>query len=359
MGLSAIGTIVAYSGIGHGATIKQLLQRSDAVVIARPLSVTPGGREGTAISLSVVSWLAGGSGTIVTALWKNPGTSVQPTSPSASSLGLWFLKQSVGLAYTVVPAHGGPRPAFRDLYFDAAPEEKRPAALAYPPDVPLRDKIALEVLAGAAFGGHVYNPGDAVAAVSGIESIRVHDAFASLARMYSSLPKAIGLAGLIGMNDPAGVVTLEKDFSAITETDLSELVAGSLYGSFRNADPAGVSSLGRVLVKRGLPGPFLLLGVKALSRIHSADALPYLVQLLDNQNREIRIDAANGLWDFANGVPVQDPMRNGTTAYVRPRPTRWSDETKQVWLPHEAPEDQIDKSVTFWKAWWQANRGRL
>jgi len=274
--LVVLAAVVACCGLCQGGTIKQLLQMSDAIVVAKPTSITASGPDATAIELSVVSWLAGGSGGPVTILWKTPGVTAQTASPPSLGPGVWFLKRSDGGGYTVVPAHPTPRPSFQDLYFEAAPVDKRPAALAYASDVALSDKIALELLAASASGGGGYRPGDVVGMIAGVESARVRDACAYLAQLSDSRSKAIGLAGLIGLNDPAGPIGLERDLSAITQTDLGNIVAGSLFGSWRNPDRAAVSSLGRLVTKPSVPYPFLLLGAKTLSYIHSAETLPWI-----------------------------------------------------------------------------------
>jgi hypothetical protein len=183
---------------------------------------------------------------------------------------------------------------------------------------------------------------------------RVHDACAYLAQMHGSRQKAIGLACLIRAGDPAGISGLENNLPALAEADLIANLPGVLFG-WTGSDPATVASQGRIATSPAAP-PQLVWGAnKALSYIHTVDALPYLVELVDNEDREIRIDAVYGLWAFANGVPILDTTRSDYPAYLSPRPTRWSD-TMGVALRADASDADIDECVAFWKDWWRTNQ---
>ena len=348
--------VLACAGLCGASTLSELLARSDSVAIASPVSVSSA-YDGSRITLSVVSWLSGGAGNTVTVLWKEPG--LRAPGAAQFALGMWFLKESGGGLYTVVPARPMVRPGFRDLYFDAAPAEMRPAALEYATDEELKDKIALELLAAAARGTADYRPEDIVGAIGGGASAKVRDAFTYLSRLPGSRPKAIGLAGLISVGDPAGVIGLERELSRLAQDDLAGVIAGPLFGSWRNPDRAAASSLGRVLTRPGTPYRLLLLGAKALSYIHTADALPYLVKLLDSTDREVRVDAVRGLWMFANGVAIQDPKRIDSAAYLKPRPTAWSEQTRAFVVSGDASDEKVEECVRFWKGWWLSHEGEV
>ena len=349
-----LAAILALAGSCRAADILYLLKEADAVVLATPRAVDDG-PDATTIKLSVTSWLLGGSGDTATVVWDESPLRARRVSRLAWSLvaGFWFLKRLRDGCYSPI-ALGNT--GFHDLYYRTAPAGNRPAAFRYGPDTPLAERIALDLAAAAAVETSQDSPGPMVGATAKLGRVpRVHDACAYLAQMPGSRQKAIGFACLIRAGDPAGIAGLEKKLPEMAQPDLIRDLPGVLFG-WAGPDPAVVARLGRIAAAPTAPPQLVWGACNALSHVHTAEALPYLVELLDYKDREVRIDAVFGLWAFANGMPILDTTRGDYSAYWYPRPTRWREATFSVSLRRDASDAEIEKCVAFWKDWWRTNQ---
>jgi hypothetical protein len=342
-----LAAIPALAGSCRAADILYLLKEADAVVIATPTAVDDG-PDATTVTLAVTSWLSGGAGESATVLWDEAPLRMRQVSRLAGRLvaGFWFLKRLPDGRYGPI-ALGNM--GFHDLYYAAPPAGNRAAAFRYGADTPLAERIALDLAAAAALETSQDHPGPMVWATAKLGRVpRVHDACAYLAQMPGSRQKAIGLACLIAAGDPAGIAGIEKNLPGMDERDLTAIVVGVLL-FWRGSDSASVASLGRIATARSTPYRTAWGAGKALGYIQSADALPYLAELLDHGDIEIRIDAVFGLSMFAHSKPIPDGAGSDYPECWNPRPTRWS-------ILFNEGGTGLDECVSFWKDWWRTNQ---
>jgi hypothetical protein len=348
-----VAAILAVAGSCSAADIARLLKEADAVVVATPTAFDDRSDAAT-IALSVSSWLSAGSGNAVKVAWDAPPEMGRSSRVAGRFVpGIWFLKRLPDGRYEPIALGSA---GFDELYFPVPQAGNRAAAFAYGPDTPVAERIALDLAAAAATERSEDRPGLMVGATAHLARLpRVHDACAYLAQMPGSRQKAIGLACLINAGDPAGIAGLENNLAGMDERDLVAILPGVLFG-WTGSDPAAVTSLGRIATSPATPYRIAWGAGKALSYVHTVEALPYLAELLYSEDREMQIDGVFGLWAFANGMPVVGGAGSDDPAYWKPSPTRWGEATIRFDVGVASPDADIEKCVAFWKDWRQANQ---
>jgi hypothetical protein len=153
------------------------------------------------------------------------------------------------------------------------------------------------------------------------------------------------LAGQIRLGDVSALLQFEKAAATLDPNNSAGNEAvGAILWAFKNPDPAGVASLGRMATAASAPAKLQYAAAKALMAIHTSDALPYLGRLLSNPEAQMRLCGALGLASFVNGIA--DVYRP-----VNPQPTAYSNADTARHINHLA-EGEIP-FVAFWQAWWQ------
>jgi hypothetical protein len=343
-------------------TAAELAKEADVVVIGTPTAFRDGA-DSTTITLMVASSFSAPNGAVagpIQVLWRaSSALRVASRQAIAAGPGIWFLKRIGDNLFAPLPVRFPHTTEFRDLYFDTAADGACPSPLRYSPDATLTDKIAIELACAAASNSTHDAPGAMVYATFGLgSSVAARSAFLYLAQMSDPSRKANGVAALIGANDPSGVLELERHLHEFSETDL-QLIAGLIYGSWRNPDLAATDSLGRIVTGPGV-NPVLFRAVTtALCAIHTSATLPYLVQLLDSGERDAQIDGALGLSSFANGLPIHTSQNTANLNYLMPsaQSTFHTQATEDhLGLGRDAGDAQLKDFISFWKQWWQANQ---
>jgi hypothetical protein len=336
--------------LSDGATITQLLDASDAVVIA-----SPGGfiaqTNSTLFNLSVISWLSpmpAGAPQSLPVVWVAPQMirqSVDVTGP-----GIWFLKSRGDGRYNPVP--GRKAVQFRDLYYDAAARGTCPASLAYTAAGQPSDKIALELACAAALENtdyrHATNMASAFRLVA--SSPAVHNACTYLAQLPRPRQRSIGIACLIAGGETSSMQLLEGNLQQLGDEDLSRVV---MLGGWRNPDPAAVQSLGRIATGPRAGGMFQFSAATALQEIHTAETLPYLAKLLDSSDRQVRLRAFIGFGAFVTGLPIHTEANHLNLDYTKPSPTPYSSDPswKTCAIRWDSSDADLNAAAACWKAW--------
>ena len=351
--VALVAAILAVAGSCSAADIVLLLKEADAVVVATPTAFVDHSDAAT-ITLSVSSWLSAGSGNAVEVVWDAPPEMGRHSRVAGRFVpGIWFLKRLPDGRYEPIVLGGM---GFGDLYFPVPPAANRAAAFGYGPNTPVAERIALDLAAAAATETAADLPGPMVGATTKLARLpRVRDACAYLAQMPGSRQKAIGLACLINAGDPAGIAGLENNLAGMDERDLVAILPQALFG-WTGSDPAAVTSLGRIATSPATPYQVAWGAGKALSYVHTVEALPYLAELLYSEDREMRIGGVFGLWAFANGMPVVGGAGSDDPEYWKPSPTRWGEATIRFNVGVASADADIEKCVAFWQDWWQTNQ---
>lgn len=168
----------------------------------------------------------------------------------------------------------------------------------------------------------------------------------------------MGIQGLIEEGDISTLLALEGNQNSVFDgSQASGRILDAIRYEFRNSDPVGVAALGRIATATVYSRPLRSAAAGALAMIHTKEALPYLAQLLDSSDIELRTDAVGGLSQFAMNVPVR-----ATGVHVEshlPAPGDWpyrsDDVAKHSTFSQEAISSTPGYYEQFWKDWWAKN----
>ncbi len=195
----------------------------------------------------------------------------------------------------------------------------------------------------------------------GLNSPFVSNSFYELLQSPSSELKVFALAGLLERNDPGALIQLATVNPSIEADPDYELVVITLRNSFRSADSTAVHSLGSTATAKWASIELKQAALRALSAIHSKDALPFLAQPLLGTDPDAQMSAVIGISSFANGCPPQTPENVSSMDYMQfrtPSPYR-----TQASIANFAfgPVERIRQAelVRFWTDWWMQNRMSL
>jgi hypothetical protein len=137
-------------------------------------------------------------------------------------------------------------------------------------------------------------------------------AVASAAGQLSSSARAnlqtLGLAWRIALGDDSALGEVPATIPALKGGPLGGVLVGPI-AAYAHVGTAGVKNLGAIATQ-GAGTPFEYAASMALRALHTTDALPYLQQLLDSANQQVRLNAIAGLSMALLDVPplIGDPQ---------------------------------------------------
>ncbi len=300
----------------------------------------------------------------VTVEW-NAGALAGPARELSGS-GVWFLDRSPH-GWTLLPVMTGDQPF--GSTFIAAGTGPLPSAYNYSASAAVSYKIAAEVCSAveSATGPIQGSAAEMLrfpGALEGLNSGVVQRLFTRLANSQSTSKKMLGLSGLLRAGSAPALDPAIQAGNAFDSYPVeSGILLGAIRNDFRASDAVSVSELGRCATSS--KGPSLRLRVScahALAAIHTETALPYLAQLLDDPEEDLRVEGIGGMCSFANGFPIQTIAGVASGAnYQFPQSAPFmTDDTKANFaLGSLAIEQHEARYLSFWKAWWLQNRSAL
>jgi HEAT repeat protein len=121
-----------------------------------------------------------------------------------------------------------------------------------------------------------------------------------------------------------------------------------------NTAPQAIRTLGQIATDKTVGTDLRIAVAAALARMHTQPSLPYLAQLLGDQNSTLRAMAVGGLSSFANNVPVGEHEL---------APGAWSYRTEGTIAHSVFDESAVNQKqayyIGFWKDWWNRNQAAL
>jgi hypothetical protein len=341
-----------------------LADEADVVAVAKSVQADRVGSQAT-FTLSIDRVLKGSllPGSVIHVAWAIPAKAGSFYSQLPLLRCLWFLKSSGG-GYTLMPTAFG-SPTLDDVCISVPPGDIR-ARFTYPSSLPVYDKLAFEMGASAEAiaDGEIKSSRPVLPSSSGASPVVLTAVHRLLAQ--SSVPgaKAVGYQGLLLQNDSKTIEELQLPGPSLTQGDLAAVIAAGIGRYYRNADPAGVASLGRIAtqsegVQKTLP--FKAAAARALAWIHTREALPFLAKMLSDPDPDVRTSGVGGLSMFANNEPVK-PVSPISTA---PRPPiyepwyRTSETGSHSSMSKETIMQRETYYVGFWTKWWQDNQATV
>jgi len=131
--------------------------------------------------------------------------------------------------------------------------------------------------------------------------------------------RAVGIAGLIAANDAEGVKRAAADWTDLAASaDVGPIIINLMV--YANAtDTEAVRALGALALRDPAEMGLRENAVYALRSMHSQDALPALVALLDHQEERVRPYALSGLCLFVRNAPVVTPESVRSMSWLQSR----------------------------------------
>lgn len=305
----AIVWLVVWLNPPTKASLIEWIENSDLIVTGHALD----GAEtlnGLEFRLTVEKVLKGQAspGSILTVrVYRNPDPRLGPWR-IRKECRLWYLKQSRE-EWVVIPRHG--RRSFGGLY-DPLGDCSSPTTFPVSPDASVTDQVtaylveAVEHFKGGR--GYAYSLIDILDAGDSQVAKAVFERFSK-----SDIPgvRLAVISTRLRQQDSSALVEVEQDWKAYAVSPARMMLVSTL-SNYTNPDPAGVQVLGKIATSPETTEDDPLYftqkaAVYALRQIHSAQAMPYLIKLLDHSQQEIREFAVGGISLFYKEVPITRP----------------------------------------------------
>ncbi len=370
-----------------GPNLAKRTESANTIVVAKLTSgtmVVAGSRVSNDFVLRVDRVLKGDAiaGSSIVAHLEGHGYFATPNGQQSEAeriYGIWFLVSATN-TYAVLSRDGN----FGELHFAPVilPEEAPPGEKADTPAAAVANEIvaALDWIVakhGADIGPPSGRNGRPIqgAGVARSEFRRLTDdlrtlgssttlpAYRRLAKEGAAPLRAVGISGLVAANEPEGVKLAAANWGELAaSTDVSPLIA-NLMAFSNSTDPDAVRALADLAQRSGAEPALRENTAYALRAIHTKEALPAFVALLDQQNDRIRSYALSGLCLFVRNAPTITPESVPSMLWLQSRkPTPLLDEeTQRYCLLGGINNDSVklDSYASFWKSWWQGHRTEL
>jgi len=351
-----ISFLLAVTGLfdqrAAASPVRELIERADAVVIGTD---TGRGKAGTLVSFFIdVQRVFKGNlkpGTLLPVQWDSGVEAPIWRNPPNSRKGVWFLRNNSGV-WECIRARSGRVPAFSYLFYPVT-DGPLPASLRHDTSLSPTDQIIIEIAVAESKRAHgipVINE-----AAANHDSAEVRNAFRYLARLKSPRSRILGLDGLIQRGDVEGLLLFEAEHRKLPASPELAMIVRDIDVSFRNPDPVAIQALGRLAASASrIPG-LQLAAARALSAIHTREAVRYLAPLLDDPDPKVSEMAAIGLSFFANGVGIQTIQGARLMEHLNYRTAvPYPGEDTERYLGFD--ERRRDEYLAFWKDWWGRHR---
>jgi len=158
--------------------------------------------------------------------------------------------------------------------------------------------------------------------------------------------RAMGLRGILATGDPATVVYVHRNYSALSSSNAWRMIADEIKFHYVNTSSAAIQALGQLAVDSKTGDDLRTAATAALARMHTQPTLPYLAQLLDDPNPAIREVACGGMGSFANNTPIGSHQ---------PAAGDWPYRSQET-IAHAG---YSAGNAAFWKTWWSQHKSTL
>jgi len=361
-----LGAPQASAGLQGSPNIAQLAAAADIIVIATVVDdvVVLGGAQGVTFTLLVDRVLKGPeqANMSLPVVWvPMTGGPLGDAKYIRGAHGVFFVRRARTGEFQIVP-HAGSNERFEDTIFPVA-SGPLDAKYAYAPAASVVEKLFLELgaavaspsLQNALLNFLHWTPLD-----SSLNSV-AHRVYENWAASSDGKVRMFGLAGLVRQGDG---VALQK--AAQTLQDLGNstpqpwVLSLAISGYFRSGSPADLKTLAR-LTNAG-PIDVRRAAAYALAAVHSRDSLPFLANLLESDDPDIRSYGVGGLAMFANHVATIT-ITSYPGAGMQPQsgdaPYRTQETMKHFTMGSETMRSNEAYYVIFWKDWWKQHAGQL
>lgn len=375
-----VGTVTG-SVFAQNSTLKELEGTADLILIGKSRATSIDGLVAS-VEITPVRVLKGGSSItsqsptvakvrveqqyvdVLTKLLTNP-TSQKNQSP----LGMWFLKHLEGKDWDALPLSGSDS---IPKYFVTISDLPLPDDFAYEPSATVQTKIIKEL--GAEMERVWGNNQPEYVRYKSLRFLALNsiatgmDGVAELAVRFSKSNseqlRSFAMSWRIQGGDSKALTELEDEKTLLRSENRSSEIANAI-SSYRGSDPLFIQSLGK-LTSKPIPARIREEAGRVLRAVHSKEAVPFLVAMLDSDLDNLKYDGVMGLASFAQDLPVTTPENVRTGNWLKPGPN--SKSATYAVAPQEASQympatDTFEKNQTryigYWKTWWANHRSVL
>lgn len=328
----------------RAASLAELISRSDAIVVGAQTSLSKSGMKGASFNLPVERVFKGtmSVGSWIAVTWDGQRGAGDWTGSPAQH-GIWFLRQGTGGAWICMPAASNGNVTFFPELSLPISTGPLPAELSYDPaSTSLTDQLVLEIAAT-----QPRNPALILNLTFGINSASAVQALRYLVANRSGDLALVGMTGLIQRGDVPTLLQVEKSGTTLDAgSSAGSAVIDAVLWTFKNPDPAGVKSLGRMATAVEIPAKLQFAAANALRVIHTSDALPYLGRLLSSSSAQMRLCGALGIASFVNGAGIPTDVSHLNNP--QPTPYYTADTAR-----HSFAAGEDAPFIAYWQAWWQ------
>lgn len=356
-------TVIAALGSAQlwAADVTALASQADAVVAAT-VSTRVESNASVQFDLSIHRVFKGSlsAGQTIVVNWnrptagggKTPGASPGgPGQVTAEYTGLWFL-QDTNFGWVPLRAREGP-PFFTTLFYPATKDG--PPQGSSPVSGTLGDVLLSEIVAAVRTPASAYLAHPLVSAVVESDTPFIRTAFLGITTSSAKdIDRADALEVLLGKNDVRAIQIVADEPSLTSYSSGARAIVSSVRDSFRPTDHISLVNLIRLATVPHAADGLSAAAIRALSSVHTREAIPFLASLLASTDPELRARGMFGLSGFVNGCPMQTPDNVRSMEYMRPElpsPYRTADTLSHLVI-RTGSADQESGYLTFWRAWW-------
>jgi hypothetical protein len=342
------------------AMIDSATDLADAIVAGEIVSGQQSGSTSAVFSLKVVRVI---KGTLQAGSVVNVGCPISNWAGEGGypgEFGLWFLSQTAGGQFELIPALQGRyfSSSFLPLLPDRAPDNSNPQ-----PATP-NDSVAIEVATAMQYPAELQSL-QLTHLARGLFCVRNSTAvpvlYAKLAANANPEIQFFGLSGMVEMNNNASALAqLVANAGTIPTLSLLREYPLAAIASIHDTRSATISELDQLATSSD-PG-VQTSAAQSLSNIHTLETLPSLAAMLGAADPKIRALAMRGFSSFVDNLPVFQVSMVPSQSYRVPQgptPYRTSDTAR-----YDLSVGQVDPSreaiyVQFWKNWWATMKDQL
>lgn len=330
-------------------TLDNLLIQSDTVLIGKVIQGTVL-NQNVLLSIEVERRLLGSS--IQDSIISVNASLTEP-SPGVRNIysirGLFFISHKDAHP-TLVPLRTG---AISDEYktFIPLPERSTPTLVGDS----IKDNVLLEILAAVSVGFPKRTAGmiDLPYELLRNQTSKVKSALKPYQDSELGQLKALSIGIFASEGDLDTLFELETDDN-FRKSTFSTIFVDQIKFHFKSTNPNSVSSLGRISTNEKIDINLRIAAASGLARVHTVEALPYLAQLLESSDPQLKTLAVGGLSKFANNVQPGESS---------PANIKWKFRNQET-IEHATMDAKLIQQnesyyIDYWKSWWYTNRDSI
>ncbi len=371
--ITAFCVALLLGGYAKDSSVADLVSRADAILVGSITDDVTDAR-GIVLTILVDRVLKGNAslGSRITVRYDFP-PNYRGVRSAAKRRGLFFLASTGTGDWKLLPASAG-YPTFESLYYPV-PTPASPSTYPYTANTATIDKVISEFAEAAEMS-------DGAEGFSGLAMVGYKDSslvakiMIRFSQSTSANLRAWGLGRMIARGDSSALFQALKELDVLAKSPWGSNFV-SCFSAFRGTDPAAIRELGRITDGSTSSSDLRRFATLSLRAVHTKEALPFLVRLLDSPDWDIRGNALHGINSFVVGLPVESPgvnMDAAIDAVLNPghhKPiSSWAaaqilglDATEEAsrYIRFGLFSDPAEEAryIEFWKGWWQRYSIRL